>query len=49
VSLGELCRYVQEQVQDAARTEFGNQQEPTCRPSPRDAEVLAQVVITRLK
>lgn len=48
VSLGELCRYVKEQVQDAARTEFGNQQEPTCRPSPAD-DALAQVVLTRLK
>ncbi|MGE3154575.1 MAG: hypothetical protein AB7G48_06285 [Nitrospiraceae bacterium] len=48
VSLGDLCRYVKEQVKDAARTEFGNQQEPICRPTTADAAI-AQVVITRLK
>ena len=48
VSLGALCRYVEEQVQDASRTEFGNQQAPICRPSPMDA-ALAQVVLSRVK
>lgn len=48
VSLGALCRYVQEQVQDASRTEFGNQQAPVCRPWPMEA-ALAQVVLTRVK
>ena len=48
VMAGELCAYVHNQV-DAVARQFGNQQEPVCRPDAGEASPIRGVPLSKLK
>jgi hypothetical protein len=48
VMAGELCAYVHGQV-DAVARQFGNQQEPVCRPGAGETSLMRSVPLSKLK